>query len=139
MYGQHPVRRGLNLTIETGEQPLAAPTTCIYSKSDGIVAWQCCTSLPAPLTENIEVHGSHPGYGHNLETLYVIADRLAQPEGRWRGRLFDLVRCTFEVADVVGCAQGHGPQYCRFRSYRPYVRVVPANEMLSTGETGLRR
>jgi pimeloyl-ACP methyl ester carboxylesterase len=66
------------------EQPLAAPTTCIYSKSDGIVAWQCCTSLPAPLTENIEVHSSHLGYGHNLETLYVIADRLAQPEGRWR-------------------------------------------------------
>ena len=32
------------------EQPLAAATTCIYSKSDGIVAWQCCTSLPAPLT-----------------------------------------------------------------------------------------
>jgi pimeloyl-ACP methyl ester carboxylesterase len=66
------------------EQPLAVPTTCIYSKSDGIVAWQCCTSLPAPLTENIEVRSSHLGYGHHLGTLYVIADRLAQPENRWR-------------------------------------------------------
>lgn len=65
------------------EQPLTVPTTCIYSKTDGIVAWRCCTSLPAPRTENIEVHSSHFGYGHNLETLYVIADRLAQPEGRW--------------------------------------------------------
>lgn len=66
------------------EQPLPVPTTCIYSKSDGIVAWRCCTSLPASRTENIEVHGSHCGYGHSLETLYVIADRLAQPEGRWQ-------------------------------------------------------
>jgi hypothetical protein len=60
------------------------PTTCIYSKSDGIVAWQCCTSLPAPETENVEVCSSHLGYGHNLETLSVIADRLAQPENGWR-------------------------------------------------------
>ena len=48
------------------------------------MAWQCWTSLPAARTENIEVHGSHCGYGHSLETLYVIADRLAQPEGRWQ-------------------------------------------------------
>jgi hypothetical protein len=63
---------------------LTVPTTCIYSKTDGIVAWQCRTSLPAPLTENVEVHSSHLGYGQNLETLSVIADRLAQPEDGWR-------------------------------------------------------
>ncbi len=66
------------------EEPLRVPTTCIYSKSDGIVAWQCCLSRPAAETENVEVHGSHLGYGHNRETLRVIADRLAQPEGQWR-------------------------------------------------------
>ncbi|MDT5309826.1 MAG: hypothetical protein QOE48_5532 [Mycobacterium sp.] len=66
------------------EQPLSVPTTCIYSKSDGIVAWQCCTSLPAAETENVEVRSSHLGYGHNVQTLSVIADRLAQPENRWR-------------------------------------------------------
>ena len=66
------------------EQPLTVPTTCIYSKTDGIVAWQCCTSLPAPRTENVEVHSSHLGYGHSLETLYVVADRLAQPEDCWQ-------------------------------------------------------
>ena len=65
-------------------QPLSVPTTCIYSKSDGIVAWQCCTSVPAPDTENVEVRSSHLGYGHNVHTLSVIADRLAQPENRWR-------------------------------------------------------
>jgi hypothetical protein len=70
--------------LERRAQPLSMPTTCIYSKSDGIVAWQCCTSLPASETENIEVRSSHLGYGHNVETLAVIADRLAQPEGGWR-------------------------------------------------------
>jgi pimeloyl-ACP methyl ester carboxylesterase len=66
------------------EEPLSVPTTCIYSRTDGIVAWQCCLSRPAAETENVEVHGSHLGYGHNRETLQVIADRLAQPEGQWR-------------------------------------------------------
>jgi pimeloyl-ACP methyl ester carboxylesterase len=85
------VNRGSEATDAVSEQaqlrraqPLAVPTTCIYSKSDGIVAWQCCTSLPAPKTENIEVRSSHLGYGHNVQTLTVIADRLAQPEGRWQ-------------------------------------------------------
>jgi hypothetical protein len=85
------VNRGAEATEAVSEaplirraQPLSVPTTCIYSKTDGIVAWQCCTSLPAPETENVEVHSSHLGYGHNVETLSVIADRLAQPEDCWR-------------------------------------------------------
>ena len=85
------VNRGADATEAVSEaalirraQPLSVPTTCIYSKSDGIVAWQCCTSLPAPKTENVEVRSSHLGYGHNVETLSVIADRLAQPEDGWR-------------------------------------------------------
>lgn len=63
--------------------PLPVPTTCIFSRHDGIVAWQCCVSEPAPQTENIEVGATHLGYGHHLETLEVIADRLSQPEGQW--------------------------------------------------------
>jgi len=85
------VNRGADATEAVSEsalmrraQPLTVPTTCIYSKTDGIVAWQCCTSLPAPETENVEVRSSHLGYGHNVQTLSVIADRLAQPENRWR-------------------------------------------------------
>jgi thioesterase domain-containing protein len=66
------------------EEPLQVPTTCVYSKTDGIVAWQCCLSKPAPETENVEVHGSHLGYGHNVAALRVITDRLALPEGQWR-------------------------------------------------------
>lgn len=64
-------------------QPLPVPTTCIYSVKDGVVPWECCTSTPAPQTENIEVDCTHLGYGHHLETLHVVADRLAQPIGQW--------------------------------------------------------
>jgi alpha-beta hydrolase superfamily lysophospholipase len=66
------------------EEPLQVPTTCVYSKSDGIVSWRCCLSRLAAQTENVQVRSSHLGYGHNVETLRVIADRLAQPEGQWR-------------------------------------------------------
>ncbi len=59
------------------------PTTSIYSRTDGIVAWQCSINEPAPLTENIEVRASHTGMGVNPLALYAVADRLAQPQGAW--------------------------------------------------------
>ena len=65
-------------------QPLAVPATAIYSRSDGIVAWQGCLEQAGPLAENIEVEGSHCGLGHNPVVLHAIADRLAQPEGGWK-------------------------------------------------------
>ena len=64
--------------------PPSLPTTSIYSRTDGIVAWQCSLNEPGPLTENIEVHASHTGMGMNPLALYAIADRLAQPAGRWQ-------------------------------------------------------
>lgn len=60
------------------------PTTSIYSRSDGVVAWQCSMELETARSENIEVHASHMGMGLNPTALYAIADRLAQPEGAWR-------------------------------------------------------
>lgn len=60
------------------------PTTAIYSPTDGITAWQCCVERPGPQVENIEVEGSHCGLGHNPLVLYAVADRLAQPRGRWK-------------------------------------------------------
>jgi pimeloyl-ACP methyl ester carboxylesterase len=60
------------------------PSTAIYSRSDGIVAWQGCLEREGPHAENIEVEGSHCGLGHNPAVLYAIADRLAQPDGGWQ-------------------------------------------------------
>jgi pimeloyl-ACP methyl ester carboxylesterase len=60
------------------------PTTSIYSRTDGIVAWQCSVEAPSDHAESIEVMGSHCGLGVNASVLYAVADRLAQPEGQWR-------------------------------------------------------
>jgi hypothetical protein len=64
--------------------PPPVPCTAIYSRSDGIVHWQCCREEITANTENIEVISSHFGLGVNPLALAVIADRLAQPEGSLR-------------------------------------------------------
>jgi pimeloyl-ACP methyl ester carboxylesterase len=64
--------------------PPPVPTTSIYSRSDGVVAWQCSVERRSDHTENIEVEASHFGIGLNALSWYAIADRLAQPEGRWQ-------------------------------------------------------
>ncbi len=60
------------------------PTTSIYSRSDGIVAWQACLQPEGPQRENIEVQGSHCGMAWNADVLAIVADRLAQREGAWQ-------------------------------------------------------
>ena len=80
-----------------GSPPRAdIPSTAIYSRTDGVVAWRMAMEEPSPLTDNIEVYGSHCGLGFNPAVYYAIADRLSQPEGRferfsragWRAAVF---------------------------------------------------
>jgi pimeloyl-ACP methyl ester carboxylesterase len=59
------------------------PTTSIYSRTDGVVAWQCSLNDESPLAENIEVHASHIGMGMNPLAMYAIADRLRQDPAQW--------------------------------------------------------
>lgn len=68
------------------------PTTSIYSKTDGVVAWQCSINPESPLTENVEVQASHIGLGFNPVALYVVAERLAQPADPTRWRKFEASR-----------------------------------------------
>jgi pimeloyl-ACP methyl ester carboxylesterase len=67
---------------ESAKRP-SVPSTAIYSREDGIVAWRNCREPTSRETDNIEVHGSHCGLGVNASVLYAIADRLAQAEGDW--------------------------------------------------------
>jgi pimeloyl-ACP methyl ester carboxylesterase len=60
------------------------PTTAIYSRSDGICAWQCCTEQKGRWAESVRVFGSHIGLPHNPFVFHVLADRLAQKEGHFR-------------------------------------------------------
>ena len=60
------------------------PTTSIFSRTDGVVAWQCSVEKNGPQAENIEVIASHIGLGAHPAVLYALADRLAQPEDDWK-------------------------------------------------------
>lgn len=85
------------------------PTTSIFSKTDGVVAWQCSINAPASHTENIEVHASHIGMGMNPLALYAIADRLRQDPQDWQR--FDASgarRWFFKTADTGSAEAGAG-------------------------------
>jgi pimeloyl-ACP methyl ester carboxylesterase len=60
------------------------PSTSIYSRSDGVVAWRASLQPEGPLAENVEVVGSHVGLGVHAPVLYAVADRLAQSEATWK-------------------------------------------------------
>jgi len=78
------------------KRPPPVPTTSIYSKTDGIVAWRCSLNPAShPHTENIEVHASHVGMGMNPLALYAIADRLRQDPAHWRRFSVDGARRWF--------------------------------------------
>jgi pimeloyl-ACP methyl ester carboxylesterase len=71
------------LPLESGVGALPVPATSIYSRYDGIVAWQACLDVPSARAENIAVAGSHLGFGHHPAVIWAVADRLAQPLGEW--------------------------------------------------------
>ena len=55
---------------------LTQPVTSIYSKSDGVVAWQASVDIYNHQATNIEVNGSHMGLGVNPKVWLTIADVL---------------------------------------------------------------
>jgi pimeloyl-ACP methyl ester carboxylesterase len=66
-------------------RPLPVPSTSVFSKADGIVPWQGCLQKEGPRSENIEVPGvSHLGMGTHRAVLALVAERLAQPDGKWK-------------------------------------------------------
>jgi pimeloyl-ACP methyl ester carboxylesterase len=72
------------------------PMSCLYSLSDGVVPPQEATIDGDPsMHENIRVPGSHVGLGFNAMVLWIVADRLALPEGQWR---------PFEPSGAMGYA-----------------------------------
>jgi pimeloyl-ACP methyl ester carboxylesterase len=65
-------------------RPLPVPSTAVYSRSDGIVAWQTCREEAGPQRESIAVRCSHLGFGHHPAVLWLVADRLAQSRAGWQ-------------------------------------------------------
>jgi pimeloyl-ACP methyl ester carboxylesterase len=67
-------------------EPPPVPTTSIFSRGDGVVAWEACrhASPGRRDVQDLEVEGSHLGMGWNPAVMRVVADRLAQRRARWR-------------------------------------------------------
>jgi pimeloyl-ACP methyl ester carboxylesterase len=87
----YEVTSGHSITqaVEDFDLPTAppVPTTSIFSRTDGVVAWPASIQAPSTAnteTENIEVIASHIGLGLNPSCWWAVADRLAQPEHQWR-------------------------------------------------------
>lgn len=58
-------------------RPIQAPVTVIYSRRDGVVAWQACLDHTSPRAEHVEVASTHAGLGFDLRVWRIVADRLA--------------------------------------------------------------
>jgi pimeloyl-ACP methyl ester carboxylesterase len=79
-------RRGIDLdAIEAqvaarNRQPLETPVTAVYSRSDGVVAWQACIDHHARNVEHVEVGTTHLGLGFSPDVFRIIAERLARED-----------------------------------------------------------
>lgn len=95
-----PARAGL-------ARPIPVPSTAVYSRRDGIVAWQTCVAEPSTLHENVQVRCAHVGFGVDPATLWVVADRLAQPEGhRQPFRAPFMLRPLYPQDPTFGASRG---------------------------------
>jgi hypothetical protein len=61
--------------VSLGKPPPGVRETLIYSKSDGVVAWESCIET-GPKIESIEVKSTHCGIPYNLDTLRIIRERI---------------------------------------------------------------
>jgi pimeloyl-ACP methyl ester carboxylesterase len=62
--------------------PPPVVTTSIYSRTDGVVAWQACTHEERHAhVHDIEVGGSHLGMGWNRAVLEAVSRELTRPDG----------------------------------------------------------
>lgn len=76
--------RAARAVPEEQRRPLGVPATSIYSRSDEVVDWRYCIDSVGSTRENVEVRSPHIALGYNPGVLFVVADRLSQPEDGWR-------------------------------------------------------
>ncbi|HKF71974.1 MAG TPA: alpha/beta fold hydrolase [Stellaceae bacterium] len=80
----HRTARGMEIDELNLPPPPSIPVAAIYTREDGIVAWESCLELAGDRRENIEVRGTHSTLPSNPMALAIVANRLAQPEDTWQ-------------------------------------------------------
>lgn len=63
-------------TLDT-QSPIRVPVTAVFSRRDGIVAWEACIDRSSPVVEHVEVRSTHVGMGFDPDVWTIIAERLA--------------------------------------------------------------
>jgi pimeloyl-ACP methyl ester carboxylesterase len=61
--------------------PLRVPVSAIYSKRDGIVAWQACIDRWSPDVRHLEVSETHVGLGFAPGVLALVANEIERSTG----------------------------------------------------------
>lgn len=60
------------------DKPLSTPVTAIFSRADGVVAWEACIDRRSIGIEHVEVGTTHIGLGFSPEVFSIIAERLVR-------------------------------------------------------------
>ena len=60
------------------------PLTAVYTQLDGVVPWRSAYQEPGPQCESVEVRTTHGAMGTHPLVMFVLADRLSQPQGDWQ-------------------------------------------------------
>ena len=69
---------GLEAMAQELEQPLPVPGTYLYTKRDGIVAWESCIDRRAPL-DCFAIDGTHVTIASDPSVRAIVLERLARP------------------------------------------------------------
>lgn len=67
----------LSTRLDT-ESPIQVPLTAVFTRRDGIVAWQACIDRFSPTVEHVEVSSTHIGMGFDPDVWAIVAHRLAR-------------------------------------------------------------
>jgi pimeloyl-ACP methyl ester carboxylesterase len=59
--------------------PIQVPLTVVFTRRDGIVAWEACIDHLSPYVEHVEVFSTHIGMGLDPDVWGLVAGRLAGP------------------------------------------------------------
>lgn len=85
LFGRNINKEALEERMEKVRHPVPGVAfTSIYTKQDGVIAWQLAQVDETDLSQNIAVGASHLGIIFNPQALYAIADRLSMPDNQWK-------------------------------------------------------
>jgi pimeloyl-ACP methyl ester carboxylesterase len=59
------------------DSPIRVPLTAVFTRRDGIVAWEACIDRFSPSVDHVEVGSTHIGMGLDPDVWQIVADRVA--------------------------------------------------------------